>query len=191
MKKIIVGVSGASGIPIAVALLKKLRDIPDIKTFLIMTRGAEITAETETGIEIDKIKALADVNYPIDMIWADIASGSFDADSMVVLPCSMKTLAGISCGYSENLLLRAADVMLKEKRPLILAVRETPLSSIHLRNMLSLAEMGAVILPPVMTYYHRPLSIEDMEEQIVGKILRYIGINDKDYKIWTGERNGF
>lgn len=191
MKKIIVGVSGASGIPIAVALLKKLRDIPDIKTFLIMTRGAEITAETETGIEIDKIKALADVNYPIDMIWADIASGSFDADSMVVLPCSMKTLAGISCGYSENLLLRAADVMLKEKRPLILAVRETPLSSIHLRNMLSLAEMGAVILPPVMTYYHRPLSIEDMEEQIVGKILRYIGINDKDYRIWTGERNGF
>ena len=191
MKKIIVGVSGASGIPIAVALLKKLRDIPDIKTFLIMTRGAEITAETETGIEIDKIKALADVNYPIDMIWADIASGSFDADSMVVLPCSMKTLAGISCGYSENLLLRAADVMLKEKRPLILAVRETPLSSIHLRNMLSLAEMGAMILPPVMTYYHRPLSIEDMEEQIVGKILRYIGINDKDYRIWTGERNGF
>ena len=191
MKKIIVGVSGASGIPIAVALLKKLRDIPDIKTFLIMTRGAEITAETETGIEIDKIKALADVNYPIDMIWADIASGSFDADSMVVLPCSMKTLAGISCGYSENLLLRAADVMLKEKRPLILAVRETPLSSIHLRNMLSLAEMGAVILPPVMTYYHRPLSIEDMEEQIVGKILRYIGINDEDYRIWTGERNGF
>ncbi len=191
MKKIIVGVSGASGIPIAVALLKKLRDIPDIKTFLIMTRGAEITAETETGIEIDKIKALADVNYSIDMIWADIASGSFDADSMVVLPCSMKTLAGISCGYSENLLLRAADVMLKEKRPLILAVRETPLSSIHLRNMLSLAEMGAVILPPVMTYYHRPLSIEDMEEQIVGKILRYIGINDKDYRIWTGERNGF
>ena len=172
-------------------LLKKLRDIPDIKTFLIMTRGAEITAETETGIEIDKIKALADVNYPIDMIWADIASGSFDADSMVVLPCSMKTLAGISCGYSENLLLRAADVMLKEKRLLILAVRETPLSSIHLRNMLSLAEMGAVILPPVMTYYHRPLSIEDMEEQIVGKILRYIGINDKDYRIWTGERNGF
>lgn len=190
MKKIIVGISGASGIPLAVALMKKLHTISYIKTFLIMTKGAEITAEMETGIKAAKIKDLADISYPVDMIWADIASGSFDAEAMIVIPCSMKTLAGISCGYSDNLLLRAADVMLKERRRLILAVRETPLSPIHLKNMLSLSEMGAVIMPPVMTYYHKPDNIEDMESQITGKILRLIGVEDKDYKVWTGEKYG-
>lgn len=186
MKKIVVGISGASGIPLAIRLLTVLRTVNEAETHLVMTRGAELTAREETRLSLEEIRALADVYHERDRIGVSIASGSFRSDGMIVVPCSMKTLAGIACGYSDNLLLRAADVMLKERRKLILVVRETPISAIHLRNMLTLTEMGAVILPPVMTYYHSPHTIEDMEQQVVGKMLDMLGIKNECYHRWNG-----
>ena len=181
--RLIVGVSGASGIALAEALLRELRGHEDWETHLIMTAGARITAEYELSPERRSLEALADVTYRESDIAAAPASGSFHTDAMIILPCSMKTLAGIHSGYAENLLLRAADVTIKERRPLILCPRETPLSPIHLRNLQELSLMGVSVVPPMMTFYGGERTIDDMIRHFIGKLLDQLQI-DCDYQRW-------
>ena len=183
-KRIIVGISGASGVPIAVEILRFLQSLEQIETHLVVSVGAELTIRQESFLELEDILSLADRAYDNRELGAAIASGSFTTSGMIIAPCSMKTLAGIAHGYSDNLLLRAADVCLKERRRLVLAVRECPLSSIHLRNMLTLSEMGAVILPPVLTYYNTPRSLADMTLHIAGKILDMFELDLPGFTRW-------
>jgi 4-hydroxy-3-polyprenylbenzoate decarboxylase len=189
LKRLIIGISGASGAPLAVAMLRALKAYPECETHLVMTDGAKYTIKSETNLQIEEVEQLADQVYDCRDIGASIASGSFETDGMVIIPCSMKTLAGISSGYADNLLLRAADVMLKERRKLVLLTRETPLNLIHLRNMQTVLEAGAVIMPPVLTYYHNPKSIEEMQHQIIGKVFAQFGLHYKDYMHWDGGIN--
>ncbi|WP_115716651.1 UbiX family flavin prenyltransferase [Amedibacterium intestinale] len=185
MKKLVVGISGASGIPLAVRLLKELKKQPEVETHLVMTRGAEMTLHQETPYSLKEICDMADVVYNNHNLGASIASGTFQNDGMIVIPCSMKTIAGIAHGYSDNLLLRACDVMIKEKRKLILVARESPLSTIHLDNLSYLSKLsGVVIMPPMLTYYQLPQSIDDLEIHIVGKILSQFGIELEGFKRW-------
>ena len=169
--KLIVGISGASGAVIAVELLKKLKALEVVETHLIITEGAALTFKHETNFDLYDIKKLADVVYDVNEMDASIASGSFLTDGMVIVPCSMKTVAGIASGYAENLLLRAADVCIKENRKLVLVPREIPFSRIHLRNMKELADNNVVILPPMLTFYNVPSNIQQQIDHIVGKIL--------------------
>ena len=174
--RLIVGISGASGVVIAVDLLRRLREIEDVETHLIVTEGAELTIKHETNFDLYAVKQLADVVYNVNEMDASIASGSFLTDGMVIVPCSMKTVAGIASGYAENLLLRAADVCIKERRKLIVVPREIPFSRIHLRNMLELADNGVIILPPLMTFYNVPSTIQQQIDHIVGKILKQFNL---------------
>ena len=182
-KRLIVGISGASGAPLAVTLLKALKST-DIETHVIVTHGGELTMWQECGP--DCLEGLADVLYDNRDIGAAPASGSFQTMGMIVIPCSMKTAAGIHSGYSDNLLLRAADVTLKERRKLVLVARETPLSTIHLRNLYELSQMGTVILPPMLSFYQKPDSLEDMTNHIVGKVLNQFGIDTPGFHRWEG-----
>ncbi len=182
--RIVVGVSGASGVPLAFRLLEELRNHREYEIHLVVSNGAERTITLETDHTLHDLHALADVVHDVKNIGASIASGTFRTLGMVVIPCSMKTLAGIASGYSDNLLLRAADVTLKERRPLILITRETPLSRIHLRNMATVAEYGAVVMPPMMTHYHRPKTIADMENHLIGKILHEFAIEATTFNRW-------
>lgn len=182
-KRLVVAMTGASGSVLALELLRKLRAVPDWETHLIMSRGAKLTATHELSYGDKELLNLADIIYNNDDVGAAVASGSFRAAAMVVIPCSMKTAAGINIGYSDNLILRAADVTLKEGRPLILVPRETPLSPVHLRNLHELSLMGAAIIPPMMTFYNGPESISDMVNHLIGKILDRLGIA-ADYKRW-------
>ncbi|MCI1655166.1 MAG: UbiX family flavin prenyltransferase [Lachnospiraceae bacterium] len=184
MKKIVIGVSGASGIPIAEAVLKNLKKNPDYTSLLVMTEGAVRTLETESEYTAESFQALADQVFDIKNIGASIASGTFQTEGMIIVPCSMKTAAGIASGYSDNLLLRAADVTLKERRPLVLVAREAPFHSIHLRNLYELSQAGAIILPPMLTYYNHPETIQDMTNHIAGKILDIFGIEGEDFRRW-------
>lgn len=184
--RIVVGISGASGAPVAIEVLGCLRDIDAVETHLVFSRGAELTIRQEAELTLEEIRSLADVVHDNDNVGASIASGSFKTGGMIVVPCSMKTLAGINGGYADNLLLRAADVTLKERRRLVLAVRETPLSGVHLRNMAELSGLGAVILPLVLTYYNHPRSVEDMSRHMAGKILDVMGIEPPHFKRWSG-----
>jgi len=183
-KRIIVGLSGASGMPVAVALLETLRSLPDWEIHLILSKGAERTLGCETDLTPDGLRALAGYSHDPEDIGATVASGTFRTEGMVVVPCSMKSLAGIACGYADNLLLRAADVCLKERRPLVLAVRETPLHAVHLANMRRLAQMGAVIMPLMMSFYARPRCIEDMTRHMAGKILDVFGLEMPGFRRW-------
>ena len=181
----ILGVSGASGAPLAQRVLQELKQHEENETHLIVTYGGERTIEEECELSVEEFKALAAVVHDNRDIGASIASGTFPAEGMIVLPCSMKTAAGIAHGYSDNLLLRAADVTLKEQRRLVLVPRETPMSKIHLDNLAYLASVpGVFILPPVISYYHHPLTLEDMEQQIVGKILARFGISCTGVRPW-------
>ncbi len=185
MKRIVVGISGASGTPLAVTLLKEMKKIDGVESHLVYTKGAERTARYESNLDMDEIRDLADVCYDAEDIGAAIASGTFKTEGMIVVPCSMKTLSGIANGFSENLLLRAADVTIKEHRNLVLAVRESPLSSIHLENMLKVSRLQNVtIMPPVMTYYNGPQSLEDMERHMAGKMLGCFDIEMEGFKTW-------
>lgn len=185
-KRIILGVSGASGAPLAERLLRELQKHSKVETHLVVTYGGERTIKEECDISPEDFKSLADVVYDNRDIGAAVASGSFAAQGMIVLPCSMKTVAGIAHGYSENLLLRAADVTIKEQRPLVLVPREAPLSKIHLDNLGYLASIpGVFILPPVLSYYHHPRTLEEMEQQIVGKILSRFGIEADGFRRWS------
>lgn len=184
--RLIVGVSGASGAPIAVELLRQLWEKrSEVETHLIVTRGGVMTLAQETDVTLDELRSLAHVCHENDAIGASIASGSFKTMGMVVVPCSMKTVAGIVSGYSDNLLLRAADVCLKERRKLVLCARESPLSTIHLRNLYEASQLGAVIIPPMLTYYHRPNDVKDMTRHVVQRILNQFDLGG-DSDEWEG-----
>lgn len=184
-RRLLVGMSGASGAPIGVELLRQLQKKEEVETHLVITRGAELTIQQETDFSLSEVKAMADVVYENDSIGARPASGSFPMEGMIIVPCSMKTVAGIVSGYSDNLLLRAADVTLKERRKLILVARESPFSTIHLRNLYELSRMGSVIMPPMLTYYHRPGSVEECTIHMVQRILRQFQLSEDAYE-WEG-----
>ena len=186
VKRLIIGVSGASGAPLAVELLNQLHtNHPEIETHLVITRGGELTLRQETGMVPDELRALATVFHDNDSIGAAIASGSFKTMGMIVVPCSMKTVAGIVSGYSDNLLLRAADVCLKERRKLVLVARESPLSTVHLRNLYEASRLGSVILPPMPAYYCHPKTVEDCTRQTVSRILTQFDLGG-DCCQWEG-----
>lgn len=174
--KLIVGMTGATGAPLGVALLKALKEIPDVETHLVISKWAKTTIELETPWRFQDVAALADVYYsPADQA-AAISSGSFKTDGMVIIPCSMKTLAGIRAGYADGLVGRAADVVIKEKRRLVLVPRETPLSPIHLENMLALSNMGVAMVPPMPAWYNHPKTIDDVTNHIIARVLDQFGL---------------
>ncbi|MGI6590621.1 MAG: UbiX family flavin prenyltransferase [Eggerthellaceae bacterium] len=186
-RRLVVGITGASGTPLALHCLQVLNAMDEIEVHLIATEAAKLTAVYESDLPFSGIEALADVVHDERSLDAALASGTFPTLGMLIVPCSMKTVAGIASGYSDNLLLRAADVTLKEQRPLVLAARETPLSPIHLRNLETLSRLPQVhIVPPMLTYYTKPKSIHDMEHHLVGKLLAPFGIEVPDLRIWTG-----
>jgi flavin prenyltransferase len=181
--RLIVGISGASGVILGVELLKALRGA-QCETHLVLTRDAVRTMELETPYSSQEVAALASASYSPGDMSAPIASGSFKTGGMVVIPCSMKTLSAVANGYTENLLQRAADVCLKEGRKVVLVPRETPLNRIHLKNLLAASEAGCVVLPPVLTFYNRPASIQDMIDHLVGKILQQFDLEFPGFRAW-------
>jgi flavin prenyltransferase len=185
VKRMVVGISGATGAQIAIDLLTKMQHQPGWETHLVISDGARRTIELETTSSYKQIQALATRCYPIDDVGAHIASGTFKTEGMVVVPCSMKTLAGIATGLSLNLLLRAADVHLKERRKLILVARESPLNLVHLNNMVAVTNMGAMVCPPVLTFYNHPASIQDMTNHVVGKIMDVFGLEADGFRRWN------
>ena len=187
-KRLVVGISGASGVTYGVRLLQVLKDI-DYETHLIISKSGELNIKIETDYDPADVKAMADYVYDHKNIAASLASGSFLTTGMVVVPCTIKTLSGIANSYNENLLVRAADVTLKEKRKLALVVRETPLHKGHLRLLTMAADMGAHILPPVPSFYHMPKTIEDIIDQTIGKILDYMGIQHDLFRRWGENSN--
>lgn len=171
MKRLIVGISGASGAIYGVRLLQVLRDVANVETHLVMSQAGRQTLSLETDFSLRDVQSLANVVHDARDIAASISSGSFKTTGMVILPCSIKTLSGIVHSYTDSLLTRAADVVLKERRPLVLCVRETPLHLGHLRLMTLAAELGAVIMPPVPAFYHCPQSVQDVVDQTVNRVL--------------------
>jgi len=170
-KRLVVGISGASGVIYGIRLLQVLRDIESVETHLVVSHSAGITIGMESEYTPEQVVALADVSYGFKNIAAAISSGSFKTAGMVVIPCSMKTLAGIAHSFSDNLLLRAADVALKDRRRLVIVPRETPLHLGHLRLMAQVTEMGAIVAPPTPAFYHRPKTIMDIIDQTVNRVL--------------------
>jgi len=185
-KRLVVGISGASGAILGVEILRALRLHPDWETHLVVSDGGVRTIGYETPYSLAEVQALATEAHPLDDIGGKIASGSFKAQGMVIAPCSMKTLSAIATGFAQNLLLRAADVTIKERRKLVLVARESPLSPIHLHNMNVVANCGAIIMPPMMTFYNQPRSIDDMVRHIVGKVLDVFDIEIDGFKRWAG-----
>ncbi len=182
-KRIVVGISGASGVIYGARLLEVLKDT-DYETHLIISESGKLNFEIETQYKAAEIESMADRVWDHKNMAASLASGSFITEGMVVVPCTIKTLSGIANSYNENLIVRAADVTLKEKRKLVLVVRETPLHKGHLRLMTMAADMGAHILPPVPSFYHQPKSIEDIIDQTIGKVFDYIGIQHDLFNRW-------
>lgn len=187
-KRIVIGISGASGVTYGVRLLSLLKE-SDYETHLILSEAAKLNIEIETDYTPDAVQAMASHVYDHKNMAAALSSGSFLTNGMVVIPCTIKTLSGIAHSYNENLLVRAADVTLKEKRKLVLVVRETPLHVGHLRLMTLAAEMGAHILPPVPSFYHQPKTIEDIVDQTIGKVFDYLGIAHQLFKRWGENEN--
>jgi len=183
---LVVGISGASGVTYGIRLLELLHEA-GIATHLVMTRAAEVTLASETTLKVADVRALATIAHPIADIGASIASGSFPTAGMIVAPCSVRTMAEIATGVTSNLLTRAADVTLKERRRLVLMVRETPLHSGHLRNMLALSDMGAIIAPPVPAFYARPGSLAEMVDHTVGRALDLFGIASAGVRRWGAD----
>jgi len=184
--RVVVGISGASGAVYGITILKYLREC-DIETHLIISRWAHRTIELETDHTPEQVATLAHRHYRADDMGAAVASGSFAHSGMVIAPCSMKTLAAIACGYSDNLIARAADVTIKEGRRLVLLPRETPLSSIHLENMLKLARIGVVIMPPVPALYHRPGTVKEVIGHSAGRALELLGVKNDLFRRWESE----
>jgi flavin prenyltransferase len=184
-RRLIVGITGASGVVYGVRLLSALRAL-NIETHAIVTQPAEVTLREEMGLTVGHVRELATYAYEEGDLAASIASGSFKTHGMVVAPCSVKSLSAIANSYTHNLLVRAADVTLKEGRPLILVVRETPLHLGHLRLMVQAAEMGAVIFPPVPAFYAHPATVEAIVDQSVGRILARLGLDNDLYTVWEG-----
>ena len=175
-QRIVVGISGASGFQYGHTALRLLRQAADVETHLVVSKGAELTRGQETDLCREEVYALADAVYPVGNLAAPIASGSFQTLGMLVAPCSMRTLAAVAHGYSDNLLTRAADVVLKERRRLVLLTRETPLNLAHLRNMTAVTEMGGIICPPVPAFYQRPPDLATMIDHMVGRVLDLFNI---------------
>jgi 4-hydroxy-3-polyprenylbenzoate decarboxylase len=184
--EIVVGVTGASGSIYGIRLLEKLRQRPDVKIHLVLSRSGERTVWLETGKLAADLRALADHWYPLEDVGAAIASGSFVTHGMVVAPCSIHSMSAIAHGITSNLLIRAADVMLKERRKLILMIRETPLHLGHLRTMIQLAEMGAIVAPPIPGFYTKPQSVLDVVDHSVERVLDLLGLPTADAKRWQG-----
>ncbi|HEX7818683.1 MAG TPA: UbiX family flavin prenyltransferase [Nitrososphaeraceae archaeon] len=184
--KIVIGFSGASGIIYGIRLLEILHSI-NIQTYLIISEWAKKNIEIETDKSLEYVKSLSSVNYDNFKLDASVSSGSFLHDGMVIVPCSMKSLSSIANGYDDTLISRAASVTLKESRKLIIVPRETPLSRIHLENMIKLQEAGAIILPAMPGFYHKPLTINEIVDHLVGKILDQLKIEHELFKRWKGQ----
>ena len=182
----IIGITGASGVIYGIRLLQVLRDVKDIETHLIVTAAGAESIKHETDWELNQVYSLANYYYDIDDIGARLASGSFKRDGMIIAPCTIKTMSAIVNSYTTNLLIRAADVALKERRKLVLMVRETPLHLGHIRNMEKITEMGGIILPPVPAFYHKPKTIEDIIDHTVGKVLDIFDIEHSLCRRWQG-----
>lgn len=185
--KVIIGITGASGIIYAINLLKALRRVESVETHVVMSHWARENLKIEQGMSLEDFKLLCDVFYDNKNLGASIASGSFKTGAMVIVPASMKTVAAIACGFSDNLIVRAADVMLKEQRKLILVPRETPLSTLHLENLTQLSRMGVHIIPPMPAFYNQPQTINDIVEHNTVKILDSLGIDIEYPKRWEGQ----
>ena len=185
LARVVVGITGATGAVYAVRLLQRLK-AAGRETHLVVSPAGVLNAHHELGLNRSALEALADVAYAPGDVGAAIASGSFATDAMVIVPCSMKTLAAVALGLSDNLLARAADVSLKERRRLVLMVRETPFNLAHLRNMTAVTEMGGVIFPPLPAFYHRPQSIDDLVNDTVERVLSMLGVSDAAPKSWQG-----
>jgi len=188
MKRIIVGVSGATGAIYGIRLLQILRGVTALETHLVLSPAARRTIPLETAYSVEEVEAMATCVHRSSDIAASISSGSFRSSGMIVAPCSMKTVSGIATSYSDNLLLRAADVMLKDRRPLVLLVRETPMHLGHLRLLVKIAEMGGIIMPPVPALYHRPASLEDIVDHTLNRALDLLGVELKQdlFERWQG-----
>jgi 4-hydroxy-3-polyprenylbenzoate decarboxylase len=184
-KRLIIAITGATGAVFGIRLLDVLKDLNGIETHLIISDAGWLTIEHELGLSKDEVRNRADVVHPSKNIGASIASGSYPCDGMIVAPCSMKTLAEIAHGLSGNLISRAADVTLKERRRLTLLVRETPLSLIHLRNMTAITEAGGIIFPPVPAFYHQPATLDDVINHTVARVLDTHGIDAKLAPRWS------
>lgn len=196
MKRIVVGISGASGSPLALHFLQALARVEEVEVHLVVTDSALLTASYELSGSQSKSAVSAEnpfaayvhVVHDPSSLDATISSGSFPIDAMVVIPCSMKTVAGIASGYTDNLLLRVADVTIKEKRPLILVARESPLSPIHLKNLSYLSTLPTLsIVPPMLAYYSGQTTVEDMENHVIGKIFSLLGLEHEDFRRWDPE----
>lgn len=185
-KRLVVGISGASGAVYGIRILEILADRSDVETHLVVSRAARLIIAREAERTVAEIEALADVAYEPDDLAAPIASGSFETDGMVIAPCSMKTLSAVANSYAANLIRRAADVTLKERRPLLLLVRETPLHLGHLRLMAQATEIGATILPPIPAFYGHPCTIDELVDETLGRVLSHLGVENELYTRWEG-----
>jgi 4-hydroxy-3-polyprenylbenzoate decarboxylase len=183
--RLVVGITGATGALYAVKLLQRAREL-GVETHLVVTPAGVLNVHHETGLDRRAVEALADHAYAPGDVGACVASGSFDTAAMVVAPCSMKTLAAVAHGFADNLLTRAADVTLKERRRLVLMVRETPFNLAHLRNMTAVTEMGGIIFPPLPAFYHRPSSIDELVAESAERVLSLLGLQGATPKIWNG-----
>ncbi|GAA2232637.1 non-oxidative hydroxyarylic acid decarboxylases subunit B [Streptomyces nogalater] len=186
--RLVVGMTGATGAVFGVRFLQVLARLPDVETHLVLSRWARTTIELETGLSVSEVGDLADVVHRPEDQGAAISSGSFRTDGMVIMPCSMKTLAAIRAGYADSLVTRAADVILKERRRLVLVPRETPLSEIHLENMLALCRMGVRLVPPMPAFYNHPQSVDDIVDHIVARTLDQFDLPAPAAKRWEGMR---
>ena len=186
MRRIIVGITGATGAIFGIRLLHALR-AAEVETHLVLSKWGQQTIEHETGVTAEQLRELASVSHGTSNMAATVSSGSFFTDGMVIAPCSMRTLGAIAHGYGETLVHRSADVILKERRKLVLVPRETPLSEIHLENMLKLARMGVTMLPPMPAFYNRPASLDDIVDHVVARVLDQFDIEASFAKRWDGE----
>ena len=185
-RRLIVAITGATGAVYGVRLLQQLAATPGVETHLVVTDAAALTLHQEMGMQRRDVEAMAHVVHKNRDIGASIASGSFQSDGMVVAPCSMKTLASVAHGLSDNLVARAADVVLKERRRLVLMVRETPFNLAHLRNMTAVTEMGGIVFPPLPSFYHKPASIAEMVDHTVGRVIDLFGLEHGLVPRWGG-----
>lgn len=185
-KRLIIAITGASGASYGVRILQVLRDIQNVETHVVVSDSGLLNLQHELDMSRTQLEALADVAHHVQNVGATIASGSFQSDGMVIAPCSMRTLAAVAHGLSDNLITRTADVMLKERRRLILMVRETPFNLAHLRNMTSVTEMGGIVYPPLPCFYHRPQTIAEMIDHTVGRIVDLLGVPLPLARQWNG-----
>ena len=187
-KRLIIGITGASGVIYGIRVLQFLATLDEVETHLILSEGAKVNIAVETDYKLEDIQSLADVCHRDDNLAASIASGSFQTDGMMIVPCSVKTLSAVANCFADNLMVRAADVALKEQRKLVLVVRETPLHLGHLRLQVQAAESGAIIMPPVPAFYQDPQSVDDIVDHTVGRLLDQFDIDNELFKRWGGAR---